>query len=195
MKRAEVESWMSGSLQGQREKLNSAASSLRNSTHPVMPFHWQLEFPEVFGRDNAGFDAIIGNPPFLGGSYITRTHGTNYFLYLTAMYIGCVHHCDYVGYFIRRTFSLVRASGVIGIIATKTISQGDTREGALRFVLNSGGHIIRLRRSIVWPGEAAVVVVMLHILKGSMQIQRKRGRSITLLGAGGLEPDIVGDGR
>lgn len=31
------------------------------------PFHWPLEFPEVFESDNGGFDAILGNPPFLGG--------------------------------------------------------------------------------------------------------------------------------
>jgi len=35
-------------------------------------FHWELEFPEVFfnedgaHRENAGFDAVIGNPPWLG---------------------------------------------------------------------------------------------------------------------------------
>ena len=28
-------------------------------------FHWPLEFPEVFQRPNAGFDIMIGNPPFL----------------------------------------------------------------------------------------------------------------------------------
>lgn len=29
------------------------------------PFHWPLEFPEVFDRENCGFDAAVGNPPFL----------------------------------------------------------------------------------------------------------------------------------
>ena len=27
-------------------------------------FHWELEFPEVFGKDRFGFDAILGNPPW-----------------------------------------------------------------------------------------------------------------------------------
>ena len=32
------------------------------------PLHWPLVFPEVFAdADEPGFDAIIGNPPFLGG--------------------------------------------------------------------------------------------------------------------------------
>jgi len=28
------------------------------------PFHWALEFPEVFAGANGGFDAVVGNPPF-----------------------------------------------------------------------------------------------------------------------------------
>ena len=27
-------------------------------------FHWQLEFPDVFFKENPGFDAVIGNPPW-----------------------------------------------------------------------------------------------------------------------------------
>jgi hypothetical protein len=27
-------------------------------------FHWEIEFPDVFAKQNAGFDAIIGNPPW-----------------------------------------------------------------------------------------------------------------------------------
>ena len=27
-------------------------------------FHWELEFPDVFGAHSHGFDAILGNPPW-----------------------------------------------------------------------------------------------------------------------------------
>jgi len=27
-------------------------------------FHWELEFPEVFGQSSSGFDCILGNPPW-----------------------------------------------------------------------------------------------------------------------------------
>ena len=27
-------------------------------------FHWELEFPDVFGAHGAGFDAVVGNPPW-----------------------------------------------------------------------------------------------------------------------------------
>jgi len=31
---------------------------------PIMPFHFPVEFPEVFLRDRSGFDVIVGNPPW-----------------------------------------------------------------------------------------------------------------------------------
>ena len=27
-------------------------------------FHWELEFPDVFREEGAGFDAVLGNPPW-----------------------------------------------------------------------------------------------------------------------------------
>jgi hypothetical protein len=171
MTRQEIESWANGPTEEMWPKLENLAAKLRSGDHPILPFHWEIEFPEVFARENGGFDSIVGNPPFLGGSYITRSFGTSYFSYLADRYPGCVHHCDYVGYFVRRIYSILRDSAVMGVIATKTIAQGDTREGALLFLLRNGGQIIGARRSIVWPGEASVVVVMLHISKRLSRIE------------------------
>jgi hypothetical protein len=28
-------------------------------------FHWELEFPEAFQGEGRGFDAVIGNPPYV----------------------------------------------------------------------------------------------------------------------------------
>ncbi|EGV18835.1 Eco57I restriction-modification methylase domain-containing protein [Thiocapsa marina] len=38
---------------------------------------WALVFPEIIG--NKGFDAFVGNPPFLGGKRIGQTLGDDYF--------------------------------------------------------------------------------------------------------------------
>ncbi|MFN9248107.1 MAG: Eco57I restriction-modification methylase domain-containing protein, partial [Planctomycetota bacterium] len=51
-----------------RARLQQAADSLRSGDHPIPPFHWEIEFPEVFSREFSGFDAFVGNPPFLGGT-------------------------------------------------------------------------------------------------------------------------------
>ena len=47
------------------------------------PLHWPLAFPEVFAdAAQPGFDAIIGNPPFLGGQKISGTLGDDYLAWL-----------------------------------------------------------------------------------------------------------------
>ena len=52
--------------------IRTAAAELAGGSHPVFPFHWQTEFPEVFSGPDGGFDAIVGNPPFLGGKRISH---------------------------------------------------------------------------------------------------------------------------
>ena len=45
------------------------------------PLHWPIAFPEVFSIAAArepGFDAMVGNPPFIGGQKITGAAGTDY---------------------------------------------------------------------------------------------------------------------
>jgi hypothetical protein len=64
-RRATIESWVVGSTV-RWDDLRSATTSLRMDEHPLSPFHWPIEFPEVFSRENPGFDAIVGNPPFAG---------------------------------------------------------------------------------------------------------------------------------
>jgi hypothetical protein len=170
-KRAEVESWLSGSLQGRWEKLEVAASSLRHGKHSIPPFHWEIEFPEVFTRENGGFDAIIGNPPFLGGTWISGSLGPRYFDWLKSQIASSAGRADLVSYFFRVAFHLLRNFGSFGLIATNTIRQGDTREAGLGPIIRSGGTIINAVVRTAWPGDAAVIVSTVHVCKES----RRRG--------------------
>jgi hypothetical protein len=62
MKRAEVESCLTGSMEAAWDRIDEMALALKQGAHPLRPFHWDVEFPEVFARKNSGFDAIVGNP-------------------------------------------------------------------------------------------------------------------------------------
>ena len=107
--RAKVESWLSGgSLQDHWEKLSAAASSLRAGKHPIPPFHWEIEFPEVFAREDCGFDAIIGNPPFAGKNTIIDGSRTNFLAWLQCLHEGAHGNADLVAHFFRRSFDLLR---------------------------------------------------------------------------------------
>lgn len=119
------------------------------------PVHWMLDVPEVI-VEHGGFDAIIGNPPFLGGSKLTAAMGTNvrdWFVHQLAR--GRRGTADLVAYFFLRAFHLLRPTGTIGLIATNTIAQGDTREVGLDQLVAHGLDITRATRSRAWPAATA----------------------------------------
>ena len=150
-----------------QEKLAAMAASLHNGGKPVHPFHFEIEFPEVFDRDNPGFDAIVGNPPFAGHNTTVSANRMGYSDWLRALHPQSSGKCDLVAHFFRRAFKLVRGHGILGLIATNTIAQGDTRSSGLRWICKNGGAIYNAHRRIKWLGEAAVVVSVIHILKGT----------------------------
>lgn len=151
---------------GELERYRDWVEELRQAAQPLVPFHWHIEFPEVFERENDGFDAIVGNPPFMGGSKISSTQGDAYLAWLLAIHPASHGNGDIVAHFFRRGFDLLRGNGTLGLIATNTIGQGDTRTTGLRWICTHGGEIYRARRRVKWPGMAAVVVSVLHIFKG-----------------------------
>jgi len=132
----------------------------------IMPFCWEIEFPEVFFRDSGGFDALIGNPPFLGGKKISTNLGKGVADYLDRFKDGKKGACDLITYFLLRcAFDLLADTKVasIGLITTNTISQGDTRELGLLRMLRSGFTIYHATPSLTWPGKANVIVSIVHV--------------------------------
>lgn len=92
--RAVVEGWLRGSR-----------------AEAVRPLHWPLEFPEIMGLGGStGFDAIVGNPPFIGGQKRTGALGKHYREYLVNRLGGGQRgSADLCAYFLLRNRSL--ASG------------------------------------------------------------------------------------
>jgi Eco57I restriction-modification methylase/MmeI, target recognition domain/MmeI, N-terminal domain len=136
--------------------------------HDRHPFHWPLEFPEVFAagpEEERGFSAIISNPPFQGGQKITGALGTDYRDYLVVYLAnGTRGSADLCAYFFLRAGRLVREGGMGGLLATNTIAQGDTREVGLDQLVAIGWSIPRAVPSSKWPGEASLEIahVWLH---------------------------------
>jgi N-6 DNA Methylase len=152
-----------GMVQLQPERMMAVSARLRER---VMPFNWEIEFPEVFDRENGGFDAIVGNPPFLGGRNITTHFGDTYSAWLLDNTAESSGESDLVGHFFRRAFDLLRQKGTFGLIATNTIFQGATRNTGLKFICNNNGTIYRADKRLKWPGLAAVVVSVVFTIKG-----------------------------
>ena len=138
----------------------------RNAEVPFAPFHWEIEFPEVFDQENPGFDGFIGNPPFAGKNAVAASNIKGYPNWLKTLHEQSHGNADLVAHFYRRAFNLLRDGGAFGLIATNTIAQGDTRSSGLRWICNHGGEIYRVMKRVQWPGEAAVVVSVVHVAKG-----------------------------
>ena len=150
------------------QKETEIVDELHEGKRRLRPFHWEIEFPEVFERKNAGFDAFVGNPPFMGGMLISVRLSASYLNYLVSWAPEAGDRTDLVAYFFRRAYCLLRDEGTFGLIATNTIAQGDTRRGGLAWIRQQGGTIYSTRRRVPWPGQAAVVVSVVHISKGQM---------------------------
>jgi hypothetical protein len=153
-------------VEGSAVELRRRSLALRAGDTPVRPFHWELEFPEVFARENPGFDAFVGNPPFAGKNTIQRGHAAGYIPWLQEIHPKSHGNADLVAHFFRRAFTMLRQEGCAGLVATNTIAQGDTRSTGLRWICTHGGVIYRALRRYVWPVPgAAVIVSVVHFAK------------------------------
>lgn len=134
------------------------------------PFHWCLEFPEVF--ENGGFDGLVGNPPFLGGSKITSYSGTPYREYLVHIIAsGAKGNADLCCYFLLQARYLAKFDSVIGYVLSSAISEGVSRDVGLKKIISDKYAIIRASKKSYWPGKASVVISKLWLRKGGWKGQ------------------------
>ena len=149
-------------------------------TPPRNPFHWPIAFPEVFGtaERTSCFDAMLGNPPFIGGKKITGAAGTDYRNHLIVWIAGGAKgSADLVAYFFLHATKIGRS---FGYLATNTIAQGATSEVGLAQIIHTGWAIHRAISSTTWPGEATLEIAKVwatahpwsgrHILDGQPAI-------------------------
>lgn len=116
------------------------------------PLHWILAVPDVV--EKGGFDAVVGNPPFRGATFLSGDLGSGvrgWFVHVVAD--GRRGKSDLVGYFLLRASDLVHREGSLGLIATNSVAQGKTREVGLDHVANSGFTITRSIQSRPWPAS------------------------------------------
>lgn len=184
---------------GEEGEFKRITEEMRAHEKPLVPFHWEIELAEVFRLDanlhvQGGFDAVVGNPPFAGRN--TLIEGTPaYYAFLNPQSKA---NADLSAHFYRRAFSLLRPSGCFGLIATKTICQGESRFTGLRWIGANGGTVYFARRRLTWPGEATVTISVVCVIKGVLTppflLNGKRVKKITayLFPSGGSEdPEML----
>ncbi|AKH96798.1 Eco57I restriction-modification methylase domain-containing protein [Halanaeroarchaeum sulfurireducens] len=108
-------------------------------------FHWELEFPRAFYGDdgtrlaNAGFDAVIGNPPWVataGRAQISATMDRDVRSYLKATRTATEQQFDLYVAFYERFISLSR-TGTTGIIVPDAILTREHNSHIRRYLLEN----------------------------------------------------------
>lgn len=130
------------------------------------PFHWPLEFPEVFQREGCGFDALVGNPPFVTGKRISTYLGETLQAFIKNTFEDSKGAADLCVYFMRRGFSLARVGGLVGMIATKSIAEGDSRTVGTAWLRTKSAKFVWAIHELPWPGQASVTVSLLVMIRG-----------------------------
>lgn len=144
------------------------------------PFHWPLEFPEVFVR--GGFDAFVGNPPFMGGTLATEKMGEEYMSFLQRTNPPWHGKADYVIGFFKRVTRLLRLGGFFTLVSTASLLRGETLDSGLRDLMKNGWQIYAAISPYKWPGTANLEVVNVSLTQrwdGAYFIDGKEVEGIT----------------
>jgi SAM-dependent methyltransferase len=113
-------------------------------------------------------DAIIGNPPYLGSRFIAKEHGYEYVRKVHAAFPDVPKMADFCVYWFRLAHDALKPGARAGLVATKTVTQNESREASLDYVVKNGGTITEAVSTQVWPGEAVVRVCIVNWVKGNV---------------------------
>ncbi|MFN7713927.1 MAG: DNA methyltransferase, partial [Pseudanabaenaceae cyanobacterium] len=107
-------------------------------------------------------DAIIGNPPFLGGYRMRIELGDEYAEKVFARFPEVKGKVDFCSYWFRIAHDTLKNNGRAGLVGTNTISQVTTRKAGLDYICENGGFIYDAVSTQVWSGEAKVHVSIVN---------------------------------
>jgi hypothetical protein len=182
-----VHLWLDAERRGEESEAQGFLVELRDMQVEIrrkqVPFHWMIEFPEVFYAERpdpldgnkvngaAFVDAFVGNPPFAGGLLLSSTLGNGVIDWAKQTLGLASAKADLCAHFLRRAASLIGQHGTLGFVATNSIAQGDTRTSGLQPLIQAGALVYDATQSLPWPGDAAVIVSVLHLAFGGVARQ------------------------
>lgn len=107
-------------------------------------------------------DAIIGNPPFLGGRNLRRELGDEYTERIYETFADVKGQVDFCVFWLRKTGDNLNIKGRAGLVGTNSISQIQSREAGLDYIVQKGGYIYDAISTQEWSGDADVHVSIVN---------------------------------
>ncbi len=126
-------------------------------------FEWRFEFPEVLDENGyfVGFDAIIGNPPYIEIRNI-KDYCKDYYNQIYPQQKNCF---DLYTLFIQKSLELVKKFGFISYIVPKPILYNSTFKSIRKIIFENSLHKIYIPDKLVFE-KASVETVIIFISKG-----------------------------
>ncbi len=126
-------------------------------------FCWRAEFAEVFRGGQAGFDAVLGNPPYVNIRRLTRMHGETVKRYLQQHYRCARGAYDLYVLFLEKAFELLRPGGVCGFIIPNKIATLNYARACRKLLLEQTTilQIVDLAGSSAFPDASVYPYVLI----------------------------------
>ena len=151
------------------------AQNLSNEKHF---FHWDLEFPEVFidlenacWLENAGFDVIVGNPPYINMDKI-EAEQSNYLKKVSSdIWMG---QSDYLYFFVKDGLKILKNKGYFGYVITRYFIEAYFASGFRQFIQDNSciETIIDFKNYTVFK-EVGIKTCLLFLRKEVLELNRK----------------------
>ncbi|MGB1289225.1 MAG: type IIL restriction-modification enzyme MmeI, partial [Aggregatilineales bacterium] len=121
-------------------------------------------------HDWVDFDAVIGNPPYMGAKRLKQEHDSAYINEIRDEFPDVPGNADYCVYWFRKTHDNMHPGDRAGLVGTNTIRQNYSRMGGLDYIVANDGVIYDAISSMPWSGEAVVHVSVVNWSKGDAPV-------------------------
>ncbi|MBU8901663.1 MAG: Eco57I restriction-modification methylase domain-containing protein [Victivallales bacterium] len=154
----------------------------------VKPFDWHMEFP--FLNDTNGFDAIVGNPPYVRIQNLVKFSPEEVKYYqndLSGFVVAKKETIDKYYVFIQRAIALLNPSGFLGYIVPSKFFIIKGGKALRKFILASCSFskIIHFGVTQVFPDRSTYTAILVLQKEAKEQFNFKRVKKIT--------PDLLVD--
>lgn len=107
-------------------------------------------------------DAIVGNPPFLGGKRLRGEMSESQIESLYAKFPDAGNFADLCCYWFRIAHDCLSEDGRAGLVGTNMIRRGENRKASLEYIVQNGGCIYNAVSNQKWSGKASVYVSVVN---------------------------------
>nr|WP_262493394.1 Eco57I restriction-modification methylase domain-containing protein [Flaviflexus equikiangi] len=116
-------------LDGDEQVVSTITSIIGAGLPSEHPFHWFLEFPEIFGDGRKGFDAVLGNPPYINAvEMYSGASPTALKKYYSGHFATAVGSYDLFVLFYERAMTIAAKDAAIGLLIPNKVLSAEYAE-------------------------------------------------------------------